>query len=84
MTNDLIEKFLSSQPAKPVPVMISFRSRNAIKGLFIKTADYGELSAKNFWRIVSESSLPAFKASGDNNLAKIFNGNEFTKLSIAK
>ena len=61
-------------------VKISFKTRNAIKGIFIKTADYHELSKKNLWRIVSEIHIDNYKQTKDVNLARIFNGTEFTRL----
>jgi len=62
---------------------IKFKTRNSIKGLFIKSADFRELSRKNLWRIVSESNIDAYKRSKDENLARIFNGAEFTKLEVS-
>ena len=59
---------------------IRFRTRSPIKGLFIKTADFSELSRKNLWRIVSENNIAEYKKSQDANLARIFNGVEFTRL----
>ena len=62
-------------------VKISFKQRDAIYGLFIKDADYSYLKAKNFWRIVPQSQLEAYKTSKNTNLAKIFNGAEFSRLN---
>jgi len=59
---------------------IRFRTRSPIKGLFIKTADFNELSRKNLWRIVGENNIAEYKKSQDANLARIFNGVEFTRL----
>lgn len=80
MTNIQIESFLSQKESRKNPVTISFKTRNTITGLFIETADYAELKAKNLWRIVSESKISEYKNTKDNNLARIFNGSEFTKL----
>ncbi len=83
MTNDQIEKFLSDVTLDKSPVQISFKTRNSIQGMFIKTADYAELKSKNFWRIVGEPNMESYKKSGDINLARIFSGMEFTRLKLA-
>ena len=83
MTNDQIEKFLSDVTLDKSPVQISFKTRNTILGMFIKTADYAELKSKNFWRIVNEANMESYKKSGDINLARIFSGMEFTRLKLA-
>ena len=83
MTNDQIEKFLSDVTLDKSPVQISFKTRNTILGMFIKTADYAELKSKNFWRIVNATNMESYKKSGDINLARIFSGMEFTRLKLA-
>jgi len=40
------------------------------------------LSAKNFWRIVTSKNFDAYNKSKDVNLARLFNGTEFSKLSL--
>ncbi len=82
MTTEQIEKFLVEKSAGSAEVQIRFKSRSSIKGIFIKTADYNELKAKNFWRIVGEINIQQYKKSSDHQLAKIFNGSEFTKLEL--
>ncbi|GAA4756096.1 short-chain dehydrogenase [Flavisolibacter ginsenosidimutans] len=62
-------------------VKITFKQREAIYGLFLKDADYGYLKAKNFWRIVPQSQLEAYKTTKNPNLARVFNGAEFSKLA---
>ena len=84
MTNEQIEKFLSNEQSLKQAVRISFKSRNSIKGLFIQLADFNELKAKNFWRIVPENNIPGWKKSKNMNLVRIFNGQEFTKLAAEK
>ena len=74
-----IEKFLAKKPGSEY-VKISFKQRDAIYGLFVQDSDYGYLKAKNFWRIVPQSQLDGFKTTKNVNLAKIFNGAEFSKL----
>lgn len=81
MKNDQIEKFLQKTPDKTL-VKISFKTRKPFTGLFVKSTDYTELKSKNFWRIVGESSMQDYQKSKDINLAKIFSGNDITKLSV--
>jgi len=59
---------------------ISFKARNAMKGLFLKTTDYRDLSRKNLWRIVSEKNIEEFQKTANHGLARIFNGTDITKL----
>lgn len=81
MTNDKIEKFIECKPKKNVKVNIHFKQRATVKGLFIRTDDYEELKSKNFWRIVSDSKVEEWEKTKDSNLARIYNGAEFTRLS---
>lgn len=81
MTSEHIEKFIEHTERKGKPVKIHFKSRNAITGIFIETKDYQELKSKNFWRIVTRQHLQDWEKTGNINLAKIFNGTEFTKLT---
>ncbi|HOZ78519.1 MAG TPA: short-chain dehydrogenase [Ferruginibacter sp.] len=80
MTNDLIGKFVESKENAGRPVNISFRQRNAINGLFIQWKDYEEMKVKNFWRIVPEGKIEEWKKTKDSSLAKLFSGNDFTKI----
>jgi hypothetical protein len=84
MTNEQIEKFLDPKHLATTVVKIDFKTRNSIMGIFLKTNDYTDLKQKNFWRVVSGANLEPWKKSHDNSLARIFNGQEFTKLSIPK
>jgi hypothetical protein len=82
MTTEQIEKFLTTNRAKvDQPVKITFKTRKPLEGLFIKTQDYTDLKAKNFWRIVTGTNIDGYKNSNDTSLARIFNGSEITKLS---
>ena len=81
MTNDQIGKFLEGGYLAKDAVKIDFKGRQSIVGLFIKLTDYDELKKKNFWRIVSENHISKWKDSHDNNLARIFNGMEITRLT---
>jgi hypothetical protein len=82
MTNDQIENFLLQKKVEQSPVQINFKTRNSIVGLFIQTNDYQELKTKNFWRIVGESHIDEYKKTKDPNLARIYNGVEFTRFVL--
>lgn len=84
MTNDQIEKILTQEHVEKNLIRISFKTRNTIKGLFIQMPDFNELKSKNFWRIVPEGNVEKWRKSRDMNLARIFNGQEFTKLNVEK
>jgi hypothetical protein len=84
MTSEQISKYIEDKHLSKNPLKIEFKTRSSIIGLFIQAADYKELKVKNFWRIVSETKINDWKNSNDNNLAKIFNGAELTKLSPVK
>ena len=84
MTNELIEKYVAPRQEGEKEIKIFFKQRNTISGIFIKGNDYEELRSKNFWRIVTHSSVETWKKTKDVNLAKIFNGMEFTRLSEEK
>jgi hypothetical protein len=81
MTNEQIEKFLTPDFIAKKPVRISFKSRNTMVGLFVDVADYNDLKAKNFWRVILESNIESWQKTKSMNLARIFNGMEITKLS---
>ena len=85
MNIEEIEKFLGKQESpKPEVIKIDFKKRDPVYGLFLKGNDYGELKAKNFWRIVTQLHLDQWNKTKDVNLAKIFNGSDFSKLSVPK
>ncbi len=81
MTAEMIEKFVSTRISKGEPVNIHFKDRDTVTGLFIHTSDYEDLRSKNFWRIVNEQHAERWKETKDQNLARIFNGASFTRLS---
>jgi hypothetical protein len=81
MTNELIEKFVETKKRKDQHINIHFKQRDTLTGLFIREKDYDELKVKNFWRIVTASKLEEWKKTKDQNLARLFNGAEFTRLS---
>ncbi|HTE32254.1 MAG TPA: hypothetical protein VK666_17860 [Chryseolinea sp.] len=81
MTNDVIEKYVAPRHAGEKEIKIHFKQRSTITGLFIKGHDYDEMRSKNFWRIVTHANIENWRKTKDFNLAKIFNGTEFTRLS---
>lgn len=81
MTAEAIVKFIEAKNHTETAINIHFKTRSTIAGLFIRAVDYKELQDKNFWRIVAESRIEEWKKSKDLNLARIFNGAEFTRLS---
>lgn len=84
MTNEQIVKFIEPSHLAKHIIKIDFKTRNSINGLFIHSNDYGELKTKNFWRIVSGNNIAAWEKTHDMSLARIFNGAEFTRLSLSK
>ena len=83
MTVEQIETFLSRETV-PQGKIIRFemKKRNPVRGLIVKGRDYNELKEKNFWRIVTQTHLAEYSKSQNINLAKIFSGTEFAKLSL--
>lgn len=85
MNSEEIEKFLSSKTKSTNdPVKIDFKKRDSIYGLFVRDNDYKDLSSKNFWRIVTRTHFDEYSKSKNVNLAKIFNGQEFSRLTLYK
>jgi hypothetical protein len=81
MTSEAISKHVESEDNAEKPLNIHFKQRNTIKGLFIKGNDYKDLRSKNLWRIVTNAHIEQWRKTKDMNLARIFNGIEFTRLS---
>lgn len=84
MVYEMITRFLEPVHVEKLAVKIEFKKRNSMVGIFVKSNDYEDLKSKNFWRIVSEVKIPEWRKTNDNNLSKIFNGSEFTRLTLAK
>lgn len=83
MNSEEIKKFIENKVSGGDKyVKIEFGKRDPIYGIFISGEDYKELSSKNFWRIVTSKNFDAYNKSKDANLAKLFNGSEFLKLSL--
>ena len=85
MSIEEIEKFLTTkvQPENNY-IKIDFKKRDSIYGLFIMDGDYSDLKSKNFWRIVTRTHFDEWQKSKNVNLAKIFNGMEFHRLTLLK
>lgn len=81
MTVELIEKFVANKIKKGESVNIHFKDRQTVTGLFIHSGDYDELKSKNFWRIINNQNLARWEETKDMNLARLFNGASFTRLS---
>ncbi|NJO25224.1 MAG: short-chain dehydrogenase [Bacteroidia bacterium] len=84
MTNDQIKQFIESVKRKDNLVNIHFKERSTITGLFIQGTDYEELKSKNFWRIVSSAHVDEWEKTKNINLARLYNGMSFTRLSDEK
>lgn len=83
MNPEQIKKFIETKVTeKNSYVKIEFSKRESIYGIFITDGDYKDLSIKNFWRIVTSKNFDAYNKNKDMNLARIFNGSEFSKLSL--
>ena len=79
MTNDQIEQFLNAKTQAKI-IDISFKKRQAIRGVFVNTGDFEDLKSKNFWRIITEERIEDWKKTKNMGLSRIFNGSDFTKL----
>jgi hypothetical protein len=83
MTIEQIEKFFQNTSTNVSdPIKIQFKTRGTVEGVFVRAQDFSELRGKNFWRIVTLKYLDEYKSSKDMNFSRIFNGAEFTKLSL--
>ena len=82
MTVEQIENFLAKESVPQGKIMrFEMKKRNPVRGLIVQGKDYTELKGKNFWRIVTQTHLAEYSKSQNINLAKIFSGTEFAKLS---
>ena len=81
MTSEAIVKQVESEHNSEKTLNIHFKQRNSVKGLFIMGNDYKDLKSKNLWRIVTNANIEPWKKTRDMNLARIFNGVEFTRLT---
>ena len=81
MTSEMIEKFIANKGRNGNAVNIHFKERSTVNGMFIEGKDFNELKSKNFWRIVSSTYMEEWKKTSNMELARIYNGNVFTRLS---
>ena len=81
MTAEQIEKFFSSNVKSNSLIRISFKTCNAVVDIFVQTPDFDKLKSKNFWRIVPNLRSEEWKKTKDMELARVFNGASFTRLS---
>ena len=81
MTTEMIEKFIVNKTRNGAAVNIHFKERSTVKGMFIQGKDFNELKSKNFWRIVSATFMEEWKKTENMELARIYNGNVFTRLT---
>lgn len=83
MTVEQIEKFLDNETIpQNKAIRFEFKKRDPIRGLIVKGKDYNDLKVKNFWRIVTQTHLAEYQKTQNINLAKIFSGTDFAKLSL--
>jgi hypothetical protein len=80
MTPESIHAFLEKEKTTLV-VKIELKKRNVLRGMFVRLNDYDDLRVKNFWRIVPEANIELWSKKQDNNLLRIYNGSEFTRLT---
>lgn len=78
MTIEQIERWMSGQSDGFTRIFLKART---VEGIFIKAPDFLELKKKNFWRIVTANKMEEYGQSKDLNLSRIFNGQEFIKIS---
>jgi hypothetical protein len=83
MNSEQIKKFIESKVTqKNKYVKIEFGKRDPVYGLFVTDNDFQDLSSKNFWRIVTSKNFDTYNKTKDINLSRIFNGSEFSRLSL--
>lgn len=83
MTVEQIETFLAKETIpKGKIIRFELKKRNPVRGIIVEGRDYNDLKAKNFWRIVPQTRLADYQKTRDINLARIFSGSDFAKLSL--
>jgi len=78
MTIEQIERLVGSDTNRFSKIILKART---VEGVFIKAPDFLELKKKNFWRIVTISKMEDYRQSKDLNLSRIFNGQDFIKIT---
>lgn len=79
MTIEQVERFIDTDSDRSSRIFLKART---VEGVFIKAPDFLELKKKNFWRIVTVSKMEEYGQSKDMNLSRIFNGQDFVKISV--
>ena len=83
MNADPIAKFCETQKVPSGSCLkIDFKKRNSILGYFIQTDDYEYLKTKNLWRFVILVNIAAWRKTSNIEMAKIFNGSDFTRITM--
>lgn len=82
MTIEKVGEFIEKKQPVNAMVKISFKIRDSVKGTFIQSTDFEELSKKNLWRIVPETVADTFRKTNDISLTRIYNGTAFKKLEL--
>jgi len=83
MNSEQIKKFIESKiTQKDKYVKIEFPKREPVYGIFITDADFKAISSNNLWRIVTSKNFDSYNKTNDVNLSRIFNGSEFSRLSL--
>ena len=83
MTIEKVGEFIEKKQPGDALVKISFKIRTTVKGTFIQSTDFEELSKKNLWRVIPETHTDTFRKTKDMNLSRIYNGTGFKKLELA-
>ena len=78
MTIEQVERLIDTESNRFTRIFLKART---VEGVFIKAPDFMELKKKNFWRIVTVSKMEEYGQSKDLNLSRIFNGQEFVRIS---
>lgn len=83
MNAEDIQKFLDTKDIpKGKHLKIDFKKRDTIYGHLVLARDAKDLKAKNLWRIVRQKDIEEWNKSKNLDLAKIFSGSDFMKLSV--
>lgn len=83
MSIDDIQRFINNKTSEANEyVRITFKKRDPVFALFVKdNADFKELKAKNFWRMVLRNNFDKYNKSKSIEHTRIFLGSEFSKLT---
>jgi len=84
MNSEQVQNFLATKiKGENKYVKIDFKGRESLYGIFLTDGnDFRDMMSKNFWRVVSRRHFDEYNKSRNPNLARIFNGTAFTKLSL--